>query len=435
LSEVAVVTDFVANGSFESLRLNVQYRNSPDYAVLVRLVDHNSAWNGGYVYVDEPSYRFLKKSSLIPGDVVIANVGANAGTVFRVPELDRPMTLGPNAILCRPQNNELLREYLYYYLVSNAGSNSIQSIITGSAQPKFNKTDLRNLQIPLPPLPEQRRIAKILGDLDDKIELNRKMNETLEQIARALFKSWFIDFDPVRAKMDGRMPEGMDADTAALFPSRLVESELGLVPEGWEVKALGDVVDVVKGRSYRSSELAESDTALVTLKSFLRGGGYRSDGLKPFTGEYKANQCVLPGELVVALTDVTQAADVIGKPAIVRGDNRFVKLVASLDVGIIRPQSMHVSTPFLYCLLLTDDAKAHMYSHTSGTTVLHLSSNAIPSMLSVFPPQQIGECFAVTANATFQQIESNEYQSRTLASLRDTLLPQLMRGGCLSTTH
>ena len=128
---------------------------------------------------------------------------------------------------------------------------------------------MNQLEIPLPPLPEQRAIAHVLGTLDDKIELNRRMNETLEEMARALFRSWFVDFDPVRAKMEGRWRSGeslpgLPADLYDLFPDRLVPSELGDIPEGWEVKPLGEVVSTVKGRSYKSTELNDSETALVT---------------------------------------------------------------------------------------------------------------------------------------------------------------------------
>jgi type I restriction enzyme S subunit len=153
--------------------------------------------------------------------------------------------------------------------------------------------------------------------LDDRIELLRQTNATLEAIAQALFKSWFVDFDPVRAKAEGREPEGMDAATAALFPSEFEESELGLIPKGWSIRAVGDVTTITRGRSYKSSELADSDTALVTLKSFNRGGGFRRDGFKPYTGPFKPEQEVFEGDCIVAHTDVTQQAELIGRSALV----------------------------------------------------------------------------------------------------------------------
>ena len=134
-SQLVDVTDYVANGSFSSLRENVQTSSEPDFAILVRLVDYNNGWSGPFSYVDESSYHFLRKTKLEPGDVVISNVGANAGTVFRVPELSQPLTLGPNSVLCRPRNKEKLnRAFLYYFLASSIGQALLSGIISGSAR-------------------------------------------------------------------------------------------------------------------------------------------------------------------------------------------------------------------------------------------------------------------------------------------------------------
>src|SRR5690606_5493274 len=129
----------------------------------------------------------------------------------------------------------------------------LQSLLSGSAQPQLPIRDIKRLRIHLPPLSEQREIARILGSLDDKIELNRRMNETLEATARAIFKSWFVDFDPVRAKAEGRQPEGMDAETAALFPDSFEESELGLIPKGWRVGRLSETIQIIGGGTPKTS--------------------------------------------------------------------------------------------------------------------------------------------------------------------------------------
>lgn len=246
------VVDYVANGSFAALKENVTYRAGEGFAVLVRLVDHNSDWQGEKVFVDESAYRFLAKSALVTGDVVVANVGANAGSVFRVPQLDRPATLGPNAVLVRPKKDllgSISKDFLYYYLTSPLGQARLQSLITGSAQPKFNKTALRGMQVEFPLMPVQQSISRLMLAFDDRITLLRETNATLEAIAQALFKSWFVDFDPVRAKMAGRAPEGMDEAAAALFPDALEETELGVVPKGWRVMPIGEAVETVGGRN------------------------------------------------------------------------------------------------------------------------------------------------------------------------------------------
>ncbi|NVM96369.1 restriction endonuclease subunit S [Arthrobacter wenxiniae] len=189
MRDVTNITDFVANGSFESLRVNVNTSTELGFAILVRLVDHNSGWKGQLSYVDEASYTFLKKSRLEPGDVVVSNVGANAGTVFRVPNLGMPVTLGPNSVVCHPLDPSVLdRRFLYYMLVSPLGQSLLGGIISGSAQPKFNKTSLRQLQIPLPPLEEQQAIAEVLGALDDKIAANTKLAATAHELAALIYE-------------------------------------------------------------------------------------------------------------------------------------------------------------------------------------------------------------------------------------------------------
>jgi type I restriction enzyme S subunit len=375
-------------------------------------------------FITPEFHRRIQKSRLTPGDVVIVRTG-KPGACSVVPDWLTDANCSDLVIVrCGKQLNN---RFLAYY-VNTVASGHIAAHLVGAVQQHFNVGSARTLRLKLPPVAEQRAIAAVLGALDDKIELNRRMNATLEAMARALFQSWFVDFDPVRAKQEGRKPTGMDDAIAALFPDSFHDSPFGHIPKGWEAFPLAELIEVVKGRSYRSQELAESKTALVTLKSFLRGGGYRTDGLKPFTGEYKPNQRVRAGDLVVAFTDVTQAADVIGKPALVRSDERFETLVASLDVGIVRPKSKHVSIPFLYCLFLTAEFQAHTYSHATGTTVLHLGSTAIPSFVSVVPPFNIAEKFADRADPIFRLIDENAKQSRTLAALRDTLLPKLLSG-------
>jgi type I restriction enzyme S subunit len=364
-------------------------------------------------------------------DVILCHKGT-LGKIGVIPKKSRfkKYIMGNSMMKVRCDRSKLEPLYLYYWLCSRDGQQYLFSRVSQVGVPQIQRplTTLREATLPVPPLPEQKAIAAVLGTLDDKIELNRRMNTTLEATARALFQSWFVDFDPVRAKLDGRQPTGLDPASAAVFPSEFEDSELGPIPQRWEVKPLSELVDVVKGRSYRSEELAESQTALVTLKSFLRGGGYRIDGLKPFTGEYKLNQRVRPGDLVVAFTDVTQAADVIGKPALVRSDDRFETLVASLDVGIVTPKSKHVSIPFLYCLFLASEFQSHTYAHTTGTTVLHLGAGAIPSFICVVPPVDLAKLFAKRAEPMFRMIDENAKQSRTLATLRDTLLPKLLSG-------
>ena len=322
--------------------------------------------------------------------------------------------------------DDALAEYLYYWLKLN--TEELERHASGTTFRELSGSSLKAIRMRLPPLDEQRAIARVLGTLDDKIELNRRMSATLEAMARALFKSWFVDFEPVRAKAAGRS-SGLPPALDALFPASFEASELGEIPSGWGVGTLGDVAESVRGRSYRSAELAESDTALVTLKSFARGGGYRPEGLKPYTGKYKPAQIVGPGELVIACTDVTQAAEVIGRPAIVPADPRFTALVASLDTLIIRPRDVSAApVPFLYCLTSEPAFTQHTYAHVSGTTVLHLSKEAVPAFKFPLPPSDLIRAFVGLAGPAFKRMTDLSGESAATAAQRDTLLPRLVSG-------
>jgi type I restriction enzyme S subunit len=217
IQEVCLVTDYVANGSFKSLKDNVQYNYEKDYAILLRTTDYVKNWKKGFVYVSKDSYEFLKKSSLNIGDIVISSVG-NPGITFKVPDLGLPMTLGPNSILVRSlDETNLTHDFIYYLFNSPIGKDLIDSITTGTTQSKFNKTNFRNLSIQVPPLEEQKQIVAKLDqcfEAIDKAKANAAKN--LEN-AKELFQSKLND----------------------------IFSQKG---EGWVEKKLGDVCSLEYGK-------------------------------------------------------------------------------------------------------------------------------------------------------------------------------------------
>uniref|UniRef100_UPI003AF68A4B restriction endonuclease subunit S n=1 Tax=Thiolapillus sp. TaxID=2017437 RepID=UPI003AF68A4B len=183
-----------------------------------------------YVYSTEETIteKGVKNSStkiLSPGQIIISA----RGTVGALAQLVRPMAFNQSCYGINAKDGTF-NDYLFYLLKHTVAN--LQRITHGAVFDTITRETFQHVEIALPSLPEQRAIAHILGSLDDKIELNRQMAQTLESIARAIFKSWFVDFDPVKAKMEGKQPEGMTEEIAALFPERLVDSELGMIPEG-----------------------------------------------------------------------------------------------------------------------------------------------------------------------------------------------------------
>ena len=266
-----------------------------------------------------------------------------------------------------------------------------------------------------------------MGTLDDKIELNRRMNETLEAMARALFKSWFVDFDPVRAKMEGR-DTGLSRHIADHFPDMMVESELGEIPEGWAAETLSDHFAAVKGVSYKGSGLGDDGIPLHNLNSVYEGGGYKHEGIKYYSGEYADRHVVLPGDVIVANTEQGHDRLLIGHAAIVP---RFFgdRGIASHHIYCLRPKSnCQLSTTFLCSLLNSPQMHDLVSGYANGTTVNMLPLDAVQKPLIVIPPRAVVEAFDVLAMYTVHRREETVLEFRTLTALREALLPKLVSG-------
>jgi type I restriction enzyme S subunit len=233
----------------------------------------------GCSYLPEDYLSQYQDFVLRPGDMVMAMTGyvGEVGLVRDSEPIFLNQRVGRFTVT---QLENLDKKYLYYFLRHPDTKHGMEQRAYGSAQPNISPKLILSVEIPLPSLPEQQAIAEILGALDDKIELNRKMNATLDELARTIFRSWFVDFDPVRAKMESREPFGMDADTANRFPDRLIDSPLGPIPEGWEAATLGDIVDVVDCLHSKKPERRAEGWPLLQLSNI------RDDGLLDVVDQY-----------------------------------------------------------------------------------------------------------------------------------------------------
>ena len=418
----------IQTGPFGSQLHQEDYVQNGTPIITVEHLGENRIVHNNLPRVSDEDKARLAKYVLKTGDIVFSRVGSVDRRALVQPAEDGWLFSG-RCLRVRPNPDQLDAQWLSYFFGLPAFKNYIRGIAVGATMPSLNTKILSDVPVYFPDLSTQKAAAEVLAKIDDRITLLRETNTTLEAIAQALFKSWFVDFDPVHAKMQGHAPEGMDEATAALFPDSFEEAELGAVPKGWSISSVADVAEIIKGKSYSSKDLvAQNTTALVTLKSFERGGGFRMDGFKPYSGAFKPTQVVTPGDLIVAYTDVTQAAELIGKPAIVVGIEEHDTLVASLDVGIVRPDFSKCSRQFLYGLFKTDSFQSHTLAHTSGTTVLHLSKDGVGSYQFVLPPVGLINVFEEVATALAERRQINSDQVRTLMSLRDTLLPRLISG-------
>ncbi len=377
-------------------------------------------------FITPEFHRRIQKSRLTPGDVVIVRTG-KPGACSVVPDWLADANCSDLVIVrC---GNELNNRFLAYY-VNTVASGHVAAHLVGAVQQHFNVGSARTLRLNLPPLAEQKAIAAVLGALDDKIELNRRMNATLEAMARALFQSWFVDFDPVRAKIDGRPPAALDPATAALFPAVFQDSPIGPVPKGWKVERFDAHITADRGLSYKGEGLRDDRTGLPmhNLNSVYEGGGYKHEGLKYYAGEYREKHLVEPGDMIVTNTEQGFDHLLIGHAAIVPRCYG-PKGIYSHHIYRVRHKPTSPFSPH-YLVELFNNRRWHYWisGFSNGTTINMLPMDALEMPMLVVPPLELVKKFTAIAEATHIQVEDNKQQSGTLATLSYTLLPKLLSG-------
>ena len=311
-----------------------------------------------------------------------------------------------------------------YYVFTQLGHELESTGGGGSVYTNVSKSRFSDIEVLIPvDLAEQRAIAHVLSTLDDKIELNRRMNETLEAMARALFKSWFVDFDPVRAKMTGRDP-GLPQDLADLFPDHLVDSELGLIPEEWEVSEIGQIADVIDCLHSKKPERQAQGKPLLQLWN-IRDDGLLDMADTYFIDNHDYEQCVSRMESVAGdcmITNVGRVGAVAQVP---------VGLKAALGrnmTGIRCKKSSFFPTFLIECLLSQAMRNEISLKMDTGTILEALNVRNIPKLRFVTGTGKILSSFEKRIRPLRARMEQNFLESRTLAALRDTLLPKLISG-------
>jgi type I restriction enzyme S subunit len=308
--------------------------------------------------------------------------------------------------------------FIFYFFRSSLGRHALLQHASTVGTPGIGQplASLRSIRVPVPPLEEQRAIAHILGTLDDKIELNRRMNETLEAMARALFKSWFVDFDPVRAKAEGRDP-GLPKPLADLFPDSFAESEVGKIPQGWEVKPLPDHFAVNPARPLRKGDVAPYlDMANMPTKGHAPGDVvYRpfGSGMRFVNGD----------TLVARIT-----------PCLENGKTAYVDFLEDGQVGwgsteyiVMRPKSL--PTEFAYCLARSDEFRDFaIQSMTGSSGRQRVPAESLSHFHVVAPAKSVADLFGRFTKQIFARVRAATTESATLGAVRDALLPRLVSG-------
>jgi type I restriction enzyme, S subunit len=381
-------------------------------------------------FIAEDDYvEWMRRGLPQRGDVVLTTE-APLGEVAQL--ANERVALAQRLICLRGKPELLDNDFLKFLMQSRAVQHQLHARASGTTVLGIKQSELRKIQLILPSLDEQRAIAHILGTLDNKIELNRRMSDTLKAIVRELFNSWFIDFDPVRARSEGRDPD-IPAPLAGLFPARLVDSELGETPEGWRVSTLSEHCDAIKGVSYKGSGLGDDGMPLHNLNSVYEGGGYKYEGIKYYSGDYAERHVVSPGDVIVANTEQGHDRLLIGYAAIVPASFGG-RGIASHHLYRLRPRPGSPLTPSFLCWLLNSPHMHDVVSgYTNGTTVNMLPVDGVQKPLVVWPPKALVAAFdSIAVNAELRRDEMFS-ESRTLSALRDSLLTKLISGELLVT--
>lgn len=351
------------------------------------------------------------------GDVLLSH-NATIGRVAIVPNYTGRLLIGTSLTYFRLDESRLLPSYLASFFKGFDFQNQLKAVMSHSTRNQIPITAQRLLRIMVPPLPVQKAIASILSALDDRIDLLRQTNTTLEVIAQALFKSWFVDFDPVHAKAEGREPEAMDAATAALFPSEFEDSELGLIPKGWKSLTFGDAAYLSKGSV---NPLATPNTEFdhYSLPAFDAG---------------QLPVCEAGGAIKSNKTPVPPGAVLVSKlnphiPRVWPVGATGVNAVCSTEFLVWVPKAP-ASSVFVYCLASSQPFNSAMRQLVTGTSNSHqrVKPDQLNGLRVCAASDAALEAFASIASPLLQRILDNRQQSATLAQLRDTLLPRLISG-------
>lgn len=385
---------------------------------------------GNFRWVTAETFQRLRCNEIRIGDVLVARMPEPTGRCWYVDNLPWPAITAVDVAIVRT-NPELLDPlYCSYFLNSPQTLAEVSALTVGTTRTRIKRTDLASLEIALPSLHIQKSVAGHLRLLDKRITLLRETNATLEAIAQALFKSWFVDFDPVRAKMAGRAPEGMDEATAALFPDALEESELGLVPKGWQVCAVEDFAEKVGmgpfGSNIKVETFVESGVPVISgqhLKQMMVEDN-TFNFITPEHAQKLAKSCVQHGDVIF-----THAGS-IGQVSYLHRDSEYQSYVLSqrqfflrCDPDLMSPQwiTRFFKSPAGQHLLLANTSQVGVPSIARPVTYLR-------SIRLVIPPPPVMQQFSSVCAALDDRVICNRKHIAALTQVRDTLLPRLISG-------
>jgi type I restriction enzyme S subunit len=362
------------------------------------------------LFISESKFNEIKRKfgAPNPGDLLLTSVGT-LGVPYVVKPGEEFYFKDGNLIWFRHFTG-LYSRFLYYWLLSPQGMAEQKKCTIGASQPAFTIVLLKDMEIDLPALPIQCKIATILSAYDDLIENNTRRTRILEEMAQMIYREWFVNF---------RFPGHEKV--------KMVESELGLIPEGWEVKRVRDVATLHRGKSYRSPDLTdEGGLPFLNLKCIERGGGFRLDGLKRYKGHYDPTRAARPGDIIIGVTDMTQERRLVAHAARVPDFGEPLAMM-SMDLVKVEPGD-DVPKEYLHGMFRFSGFSDEVKQHANGANVLHLNPQRIEEFKFALPPKELRAEYARLCADIYQLCDALLLKTSNLRQTRDLLLPKLISG-------
>lgn len=413
---IDLLTDYHSGGSYKVLREKTKILQEPNYAVYVRTINfENDDFQTDLVYCDKESYDFLSYSHVAENDILMNKI-ANPGSVYIMPKVDFRATCGMNLFLIRLKN--INQRYMFYMMKFHEAY--IKGMTHGTTTKTITKDEVRGLIFNVHEnMDDQNKVEHVLSSLDDKIALNKKMNQKLEAMAKRLYDYWFVQFD--FPDKNGR-PYKTTGGPMTYNPTLKRE-----IPAGWEVSLVSDVIKPIdRGITYTSEEIKDSSgIPMINLACFDKKGNYRTGELKFYSGEYDESNKVDPLDILIACTDLTQKADIIGTPIFLSAEAPFY--VFSTDLAKITPKN-ESHKYFLYYYLKNPTFHRYIKPFASGTTVKHLNVKGVENYPIFIPDEKVVKQFTETVRPMVIAINERINEINRLTALRDKLLPLLMNG-------
>jgi type I restriction enzyme S subunit len=400
---IDLITDYHSNGSYKTLRDNVSLLNCDDYAIMIRTLNfEQNDFFDNLIYVNKKSFDYLNKSEVFPNDILMNKI-ANPGSVYLMPNLNRKVTCGMNLFLIR-FNEKVNQSYMYYNMKYN--ENYIKGFSHGTTTKTITKDEVKSIELYVHDLPEQKKIAQYLGAITNTLYNNLLISRLLYSLNNEIFNYKVLNNTNCSKLHDN------------IFNYNF--------PNNWQVKKMSEIICLEKGISYKGEELSCNGIPMLNLANFDINRNYKNNELKFLKNNTKINKYCKKGDMLIACTDLTRNADIIGSPILI--NDEFENYTYSMDLCKIIIKSKEVNPTYLYMWLKTDFYHEYIKGFATGTNVMHLNTDGIMNYEIVLPPIELQNKIVKEIDANINKLNLLNKEEIILKNLYNEFLNLIMNG-------